>query len=134
MFPADRLRRFPDNPLPGQAASEPGPVSGAGKLEDEYEVEEVTASRLYYGKLQYRVIWRGWDPTEDWEPARNLRNAPLAVEAFHQAHPTEAGPPKRLQAWLDAYENDVELEDHTDDDKPSSPAPGSRRRLGRRRG
>ena len=61
VFHAEKLRKDPNNPLPGQANPEPPPL----ELEDgetEYEVQEVLAARLVRGKLRYRIRWKGWDP------------------------------------------------------------------------
>lgn len=56
---ADRLRRFPDNPLPGQELPRPeGELVYEGDGEEEWEVEEVLTSRTHYNKLQYQVQWR----------------------------------------------------------------------------
>ena len=51
VYHADRLRKYPNNPLPGQAAENP-----EGELVDgsmEYEVEKVLTSRTHYRRLQY---------------------------------------------------------------------------------
>ena len=52
-FTPDRLRKDPDNPLPRQANEPSDPVVVHGK--EEYEVQEVLASRILRGKLQYRI-------------------------------------------------------------------------------
>jgi hypothetical protein len=59
VFHADRLRKDLDNPLLGQNS----------KLEElilinsepEYEINKILASRIYYGRLQYKVNWVGHD-------------------------------------------------------------------------
>jgi len=53
VFHANRLWKDPDNPLPGQNREPEEPVLINGKLE--YEVNKVLASRVYYGRLQYKV-------------------------------------------------------------------------------
>lgn len=53
MFTADRLRRYPNNPLPGQAAENSPGKDETGTGAEEWEVERILASRLRYGKLQY---------------------------------------------------------------------------------
>src|SRR5271157_4116122 len=50
---ADRLRLFRGNPLPGQEWEEPPPEEIDRELE--YEVNEIVASRVWHGALQYRV-------------------------------------------------------------------------------
>ena len=66
------LRRFENDPLPGQAtdAESPDPViAGEDPSEDEYEVTRIFDARISRqsrgGRLQFRVSWRGWpdDPT-----------------------------------------------------------------------
>jgi hypothetical protein len=49
IFTPDRLRRYPNNPLPGQAVE--NPLGEVINNEEEFEVEEVLASRVYRGKL-----------------------------------------------------------------------------------
>lgn len=128
-FNADRLRRFPDNPLPGQAAENPD-----GELldgEEEWEVEELTASRLHYRKLQYQVKWKGWDPDPTWYNARNFKNSVVRIRAYHEKHPDQAGPPARLQQWEEAALRDEFDPPHPDDDKPASTRTGTRSRVRR---
>lgn len=58
-FHADRLRRYPDNPLPGQAAENPdGEVLHEGG-EKEWTVEKMLASRVSHKRLQSQVKWYG---------------------------------------------------------------------------
>ena len=52
-FTADRLRKYPNNPLPGQAAENPPGEDVAG--EEEWEVEKILASHTRYGELQYQA-------------------------------------------------------------------------------
>jgi transposase InsO family protein len=116
IFTADRLRRYPNNPLPGQAAENPPGEDIAGQ--EEWEVERILASRTHYGKLQYRAQWRGWDPDPIWYPASDFRNAPAALKRFHDEYPDRAGPPLRLDDWLLAAAEDRFADPHPDDDKP----------------
>jgi transposase InsO family protein len=117
LFHASRLVKYPNNPLPGQAAENPAGESVGG--EEEWEVQEVTASRLRYGKLYYKVQWKGWDPDPTWYKAEDLRNAPLKLEEYHTKNPDKAGPPLRLQQWKKAAEEDRFCEPHKDDNKPA---------------
>ena len=60
---------------------------------DEYEVEKVLDSRRRRGKLQYLIHWQEFDINERmWEPAANLKNAPLEVQEFHQRYPEKPKP------------------------------------------
>jgi transposase InsO family protein len=117
-FTADRLRRYPNNPLPGQAAENPPGEDIAG--EEEWEVEKILASRTHYGKLQYQAQWRGWDPDPAWYPASDFRNAPATLKRFHDDYPEQAGPPVRLDEWLLAAAEDRFAEPHPDDDRPAA--------------
>src|SRR5579862_4436921 len=117
VFHAEKLRKDPGNPLPGQDNPRPPPL----EMEDgeaEYEVQEVIAVRLIRGKLRYRIQWKGWDPDPEWYPASSLSNSPLALQAFHGSNPHQPGPPKNLQYWLDCATNDVFPEPRKDDNDP----------------
>jgi hypothetical protein len=53
-----------------------------------YEVQSILDSRLYRGKVQYRVEWKGYPLDEaTWEPEANLKKAPLEIAEFHKQHP-----------------------------------------------
>lgn len=116
VFPPDRLRRYPNNPLPGQEAENPPGEDIDGQ--EEWEVERILESRTHYGKLQYRAQWRGWDPDPKWYPATDFRNAPAALQRFHDENPDRAGPPRRLNDWLLAAAEDRFAEPHLDDELP----------------
>ena len=71
-------------PLPGQPVSRPGLVQVSEECDEEYEVDYIVASRIYRCQLQYLVHWKGYEEHErTWEPASNVKNAPLAVEHCH---------------------------------------------------
>ena len=83
-------------PLPGQPVSCPGPIHVTEDCDEEYEVDTIIDSRIYKGKLQYLVHWKGYDESErTWEPVSNLKNSPEIVEQFHKSHPSA---PRRL--WM----------------------------------
>jgi hypothetical protein len=58
VFHAEKLRKDPGNPLPGQSNPEPPPLE-LQDSETEYEVQEVLAVKLLRSKLKYRVQWKG---------------------------------------------------------------------------
>jgi len=120
---AEKLRRDPGNPLPGQANPEPPPLE-LENGETEYEVQDVLAVKLVRGKLRYRIQWKGWDPDPEWYPASALSNSPLALRAFHENNPTQPGPPANLQYWLDCTLNDTYPTARHDDDKPQTRTQG----------
>jgi hypothetical protein len=57
VFYADRLCKDPGNPLPSQVNPKPGAEEVNSKLE--WEVEKILSSCVLYGKLYYKVEWRG---------------------------------------------------------------------------
>jgi hypothetical protein len=115
IFHADRLRKDPGNPLPGQINAPPPALEVDGELE--WEVEKILSSRISRGKLQYKVAWKGWDPDNEWYPASNFKNAPLLLKAYHKQYPAEAGPPKRLKEWIRQAEENTQSEiEHPNDD------------------
>jgi len=126
LFHADVLRKWPNNPLPGQGTANPGPVEVEGSDEKEYELEEVLTSRTHYRKLQYQVRWKDWPLDGRWLPAGDLRNSPTLLKAFHERYPDRAGPPMRLEAWTQAHQDEVDLEPHPDDDRPAELATSRR--------
>lgn len=116
LFSADRLVYHANNPMPGQAAENPEAEAVDG--EEEWEVQQVTASRLFRGRLKYQVQWKSWDPDPKWYSAELLRNSPLKLQQYHEANPDKAGPPIRLPEWLKAAKEDRFCEPHEDDNKP----------------
>jgi hypothetical protein len=68
---------------PGASILDPQPV--VVDDEEEWEVEEVLAYRLYYRKLQYLVKWLGWPSYKNsWEPVENLTNTKEAVNDYRK--------------------------------------------------
>ena len=82
-------------PLPGQPVSWPGPVQVSEERDEEYKVDYIVASRIYRHQLQYLVHWKGYEEHEcTWEPASNVKNAPLVVERFYKENPSA---PRKLR-------------------------------------
>jgi Chromo (CHRromatin Organisation MOdifier) domain len=62
--------------------------------QEEYEVEQVLALRLYgcWKKLQYLIRWQGYSHAHDsWASADDI-HAPDLIQAFHQGNPQVLGP------------------------------------------
>lgn len=134
VFTADRLRKYLNNPLPGQDFERPdGDEVEPGSDETEWEVEKVLSSRLYYRKLQYQVEWRGWDNDPEWYDAANLKNAPERLREYHDANPDMPGPRKRLKAWIKAAEEERIDPPHSDDNKPAAGSTTTQTRHGYKR-
>jgi Chromo (CHRromatin Organisation MOdifier) domain len=79
----------------------PAPVEIDGDLE--FEVQEILDSKLNLQRmscpLMYQVKWLGYDNTDEsdsWLSARDLENAPDAIQVFHKHHPDKPGPLKTL--------------------------------------
>ncbi|KXN83480.1 hypothetical protein AN958_01383, partial [Leucoagaricus sp. SymC.cos] len=84
------------NPFPTCSALPPAPVVIDG--EPEFEIAHVVDSKIDRRracKLLYKVIWLGYEDTEDessWLPATELEHAPKLVSDFHAAYPHKPGP------------------------------------------
>jgi len=63
VFYADRLRKASTDPLLGQVEPEEQPIKINGH--PEWLVQDILDSRLYHGRLQYKVSWvaHDLDPT-----------------------------------------------------------------------
>ena len=117
VFHADRLRKATE-PLLGQAEPEEQPIEVNGN--PEWAMNEILDSRIYRGRLQYRASWTGCDPDSTWYNAHGFMGAPYKVRDYHQAYPKKPGPPARLEAWLQAYEDGRDLETTEEDDEAVS--------------
>ena len=72
VFNVSALKKFHKNPFPQRQQAPPPPVIDADGCE-RFIVEEVLSERIFRGKKQYLVKWKGYDePT--WEPEKNLLN------------------------------------------------------------
>lgn len=87
-FYASKLHLDPEDPLPGQLVEPPKPVEVEG--EDEWELDDILASRRYRGRLQYKCKWHGFERDDEWYYADgdNFKNAPELLDEFHKRYPT----------------------------------------------
>lgn len=87
-FHVSLLHAHQANTIPNRIIPPPPLVVVDGQ--EEHEVEEILDSRSYHGKLQYRIRWKGYGPTDDtWEHAQEVENSPELIEAFHQKYPSK---------------------------------------------
>ena len=87
-------------PLPSQPVSRPSPIQVSEERDEEYKVDYIVASHIYRCQLQYLVHWKGYEEHEHtWEPASNVKNAPLVVEHFYKENPS--APQKLRMVWSD---------------------------------
>ena len=115
VFAPTVLCKDPRDTLPGQAPPKPPgiPVDGV----EEWEVEEILASKLVRNTLKYRVSWVGHDPDPVWYNASNFMGAPHKLKAFHDKYPTKPGPPRSLWKWIRAWEDGTDNLEHLEDDR-----------------
>jgi transposase InsO family protein len=112
----DKLRKAPDDPLPGQTQEPALPIVVNGQ--QEWDVEEILASRGYYGKLQYRAKWVNCNPDPTWYYASDFIGCPHKLQAFHDKNPGQPGPPRYLDEWVQSWEEGTdEPEYHEDEDR-----------------
>ena len=90
VFHSSLLRLDPDDPLPNQVIPPPPPIEVEG--EEEWEVQEILDSRWYYGRLQYRVKWTGYETDDSWYNADGFANSQELTAAFHNRYPNKPKP------------------------------------------
>jgi hypothetical protein len=86
VFPITKLTLAVPDPIIGRRPKPPPPpvlVDG----QQEWEVEAILNSRMFRGRLEYLVKWKGFGIEEaSWEPKRNV-HAPQLIAKFHEGHP-----------------------------------------------
>ena len=59
----------------------------------EYEVEKILDSRIFHGKIEYLVCWKGYGVEEDeWCPVCDVQGSKQLVAEFHRTHPQAPRP------------------------------------------
>ena len=72
------------------------------------------ARNIIRAKARYR-----YDADETFYDAEGFKGCPHKLRQFHRDNLNAAGPPKRLEEWLRAWENDELIGAHTDDNTPT---------------
>jgi hypothetical protein len=115
VFAPKLLCKDPQDPLPRQGPAKPPgtPINGV----EEWEVEEILASKLSRSTLKYRVRWTGHDPDSVWYKASNFMGSLYKLRDYHESYPNRSGPPRLPDKWIEAWEKGVEDMDHLEDDQ-----------------
>jgi hypothetical protein len=94
VFPVVKLSLAEPNPFPGHVPPPPPPT----KLidgEEEFEVEKILDSRIWYCRLEYLIQWKGYNTSHNsWSIHYNV-HAPDAIAEFYLCHP---GAPHQINA------------------------------------
>jgi hypothetical protein len=98
VFPVIKLTPAPRDPY--NRRSKPPPLPEIVDDEEHYEVEEILDSRLYRGKLQYLVKWKGFGYEENSWTNEDDVFAPRLVRDFHRTNP--AAPRRISRVHFDA--------------------------------
>jgi hypothetical protein len=92
VFHTSLLRPDSNDPLPGQYNEPQPPVlirdaDEDGEPHEEWEVEEILDSKMKpYGRLVYRVAWKGHPPNRQWYNSTGFKNSPEIIKAFHDKY------------------------------------------------
>src|SRR5882672_5405475 len=87
VFSVTLLRPYNADVITEQVQRDPPPPVVRDGVE-EYEVECILDSRIFQGKIEYLVCWKGYGIEEDeWRPSDDVKGAKRLVSEFHQQNP-----------------------------------------------
>ena len=94
VFNVVKLTPVPADPIVGRhPPPQPPPVLVDG--EEEYEVEEILDSKMFRGRLRYKIKWKGYGPEHNnWEYATEV-HSPKLIADFYRKNP---GAPRFIRA------------------------------------
>ncbi|OAV95011.1 hypothetical protein PTTG_26780 [Puccinia triticina 1-1 BBBD Race 1] len=96
VFHVSVLRKHKPDSIVGRQAAQPDPVVVEG--EDEWEVEEILDCRKRGKRLEYLIVWKGYEPQHNsWEPEDHLKNSKQLLDEFNTAFPQAAMRHKRTR-------------------------------------
>lgn len=116
VFHSHSLRKYTDNPLPGQRREDPAPIQLLPE-QKEWELEGISGSKIVKAKLQYQLQWVGADEDLEWYPCSDAMYAPHMIRVFHLKNPQAKGPPRALPKWLEAYNDGIDDYNDLEDDR-----------------
>ena len=125
VHPPERLRKAASDPLPGQRNEPSEPV--IINEDEEWEVQEIIASKKLDGKICYKASWIGQDPDPTYYPAGNFKYSPHELRKFHARYPTKPGPPRSLDRWTELYEEGLDEYEDENDERPMEVAQETRK-------
>jgi hypothetical protein len=94
VFNIVKLTTTPSDPIPGRHPQPPPPLEVIDG-EDEYLDEKILDSKMFRGRLKFKIKWEGYGPEHDsWEYVTEVY-APERVADFYQRNPAA---PRQIRA------------------------------------